>query len=310
MSKLFVELSGGELVGDKKAHCALPDEDASDRLRRTMSPSALRVELVSAYSGDRKMTEAESAQMRLLEHNRGDVFYSDLFYSISHHYFAPDISKALWNKVLKHKHLMSECLGRNVRITVATLDYLSNITNSLETPTLISEPYVSEMAALSMVDGMTGLYNHSSCYELLELELRKYRRYSIGFSLILLDIDDFKSINDRWGHQEGDRTLIALAKMLREQTRDTDICCRYGGEEFIVLLPFTNDAKEACEIAERIRVGATSIRFNGQEVTISAGVALCDKTISTPQVLIENADRALYQAKASGKNQIVLSVVQ
>ena len=145
------------------------NECDADRLRRTTSLDAMSVELVSAFAGDRDMTEAERTLVRVQQDNRGSGFFSDLFYAISHHYFAPEIAEALWGKVLLHKKMMSQRLGRNVRIAVATLDYLSNITSEITSPTLMSEAYVTEIANLSMRDGMTGLYNHSSCYELLEL---------------------------------------------------------------------------------------------------------------------------------------------
>jgi len=285
------------------------NESDADRLRGTTAPDALRVDLVSAFSGDREMTEAESNFMQMQKNSRGKVFYSDLFYAISHHYFSPEIARRLWQKVIDHKHLLSEKLGRNIRITVATLDYLSNITDEIRSLTLMSETYVSEIANLSMVDGMTGLFNHSSCYAFLELELRNYIRYGVGVALILLDIDNFKLVNDQCGHQEGDRILIEFANTLKKQTRNSDICCRFGGEEFVVILPFTSVSNEALVIAERIREGAMSIVYSGQHITISAGVALCDSKTRTPQALVEKADHALYQAK-NKKNKVILYVDQ
>ena len=283
---------------------AAQEESSADRLRRVTTPSALSVELVSAFAGDRRLTEAERALIRAHRDNRGEVFFSDLLYTVTHQYFAPKIAEALWKTVLVHKHMMSEKLGRNVRIAVATLDYLTNMTSDFPSPTLISEAYVSEIANHSMRDGMTGLYNHSTCYELLELEFRSHRRYGAGVSVILLDIDDFKLVNDRCGHQEGDRILIELAKTLEAQVRDSDICCRLGGEEFVAILPFTSNPAEACEIAERIRQKAATIQSGGIGITISAGVAVCDHSTHSPRVLLENADRALYWAKRAGKNQV------
>jgi diguanylate cyclase (GGDEF)-like protein len=280
------------------------EESSADRLRRVTTPSAVSVELVSAFAGDRRLTEAERALIRAHRDGRGEVFFSDLLYAVTHQYFAPKIAEALWNKVLVHKHMMSEKLGRNVRIAVATLDYLSNMTGDFPSPTLISEAYVSEIANHSMRDGMTGLYNHSTCYELLELEFRGHLRYGAGVSVILLDIDDFKLVNDRYGHQEGDRILIELARTLEEQVRDSDICCRLGGEEFVAILPFTSRPAEACEIAERIRKGAAAITCGGKRITISAGVAVCDHATQSPRDLLEDADRALYRAKRAGKNQV------
>jgi diguanylate cyclase (GGDEF)-like protein len=299
----------GTRMGDnrKDAKAAALIENGGDRLRRSASPDAMSVELVSAFAGDRAMTDNERAKVDRQIEARGSVFFSDLFYSISHHYFAPEVAETLWGHVLQHKHLMSEALGRNVRITVATLDYLSNIVDEIASPTVISEAYATEIAALSMRDGMTGLYNHSSCYELLELEFRSHRRYGAGVSLILVDIDDFKLVNDRHGHQEGDRVLIELAKMMAAQVRDSDICCRFGGEEFAAILPFTVNPAEGCEIAERFREKAMAITCGGEGITVSVGVAVCDRWIRSPRELVESADRALYQAKRSGKNRVALA---
>ena len=286
----------------------LPVPKDYERLRGTVTSDAIPVELVSAFAGDRPMTEVESVRLALLKSQRGSAFFSDLLYAISHHYFAPEIAEGVWGRVLSHKFMMSEKLERNVRVTVATLDYLSNVTGEMTSLTLMSEPRVAEIVNLSMRDGMTGLFNHSTCYELLELELRNHRRYGVGVALILLDVDDFKSVNDKWGHLEGDRLLCELAATMLKETRASDICCRFGGEEFAVILPFTDDENEAVKIAERVRQGARRLRSNGQTIAVSAGVALCDDSAAqTAHALFERADRALYRAKRNGKDRVVVS---
>lgn len=295
------------MMGGNRPHAAAKDESNGDRLRRSAGPDSMSVELVSAFAGDRELTAGERAFVDAQIKERGGVFFSDLFYAISHHYFAPEVAESLWLKVLRHKHVLSEALGRNVRITVATLDYLSNVTDEITSPTLISEAYATEIANISMRDGMTGLYNHSSCYELLELEFRSHRRYGAGIALILMDIDDFKLVNDHYGHQEGDRILIELARTMKEQVRDSDICCRFGGEEFVAILPFTSSPVEAREIAERVRQKAATIICSKHGITISAGVAVCDQGIRSPRDLLNKADRALYRAKRNGKNRVVLA---
>lgn len=270
----------------------------------------MSVELVSAFAGDREMTGAEHDLVRLHKRDRGNLFFSDLLYAISHHYFAYEVAEPLWQEILVHKQRISGLLGRNVGITVASLDYLSNVTGELQTTTLISEAYVSEIASLAMRDGMTGLFNHSTCYELLDLELRNHRRYGVGVCLLLLDIDDLKSINDHAGHQEGDRVLVELARALVEAARDSDICCRLGGDEFVVILRLTNDPSEASKMAERIRARAAKITSDGQQVGISVGVALCDQRTTSPRSLVGKADRALHKAKLNGKNRVVMSLVK
>ena len=114
-----------ETDANERALKSARNENDTDRLRRTTSPEVIGVALVSALAGDREMTEVENDQINKQKQERGSVFFSDLFYTISHHYFAPKIAENLWNKVLSHKQAMAERLGRNVSITVATLDYLS-----------------------------------------------------------------------------------------------------------------------------------------------------------------------------------------
>ena len=288
----------------------LPVPKDYERLRGTVTSDAIPVELVSAFAGDRPMTEVESVRLALLKSQRGSAFFSDLLYAISHHYFAPEIAEGVWGRVLSHKFMMSEKLERNVRVTVATLDYLANITGDMKSLTLMSEASVTEIVAVSLRDGMTGLFNHSTFYELLELEFRNHRRYGVGVGLVLVDIDQFKLVNDRLGHPAGNRVLIELATTLQEETRDSDICCRFGGDEFAVILPFTNDPREACGIAERIRTGFSKRSGNDGKVTLSAGVALCGGSIRTSRALVERADAALYQAKGGGRNCVVLSSIR
>lgn len=292
----------------KEARAAARDESNGDRLRRSTESPAMNVELASAFAGDREMTDSEKTSVDEQIRDRGGVFFSDLLYAISHQYFSPDVAKTLWGNVVVHKQALSTLLGRNVRIIVAALDYLSNITDAMASPTLISEAYATEIANLSMRDGMTGLYNHSSFYELLELEFRSHLRYGAGIALVLMDIDDFKRINDQYGHQQGDLALMAFARVMVEQVRDSDICCRFGGEEFVAILPFTRELDVAREIAERIREKAESIPCGEAGLSVSAGVSVCNQGICLPRELIESADRALYQAKKQGKNQVVLAV--
>jgi diguanylate cyclase (GGDEF)-like protein len=274
------------------------------RLRGLLSPDALTVDLVSAFAGDRPLSEEESRVLIDVEERRKDLFFTDLLYAVTHQFFAPAVARPLWCDILRHKYMLSKTLGRNVRITVATLDYLSNFTKDILSSTVINEDYIARIADLSMRDGLTGLFNHTSCHEIIELELKTYLRYGTAVSLILADIDDFKKVNDQHGHQEGDRVLVELAGIIRTSSRESDIGCRYGGEEFVVILPST-DTSEASEVAERIREGATAILVGDLPFTVSFGVASCDPHTITAHALVEKADQGLYQAKQGGKNKVV-----
>ena len=281
------------------------EESDADRRRGILADDALSLDLVSAYAGDRSLTPAEQNSLAELEKNRGLRFFSDLLYTITHQYFAPEVAKALWADVVRHRDILSKRLERDVKIVVATLDYLSNITDNMDAATLVGEAHIEEIVGLSLRDGLTGLFNHSYFYQQIDLEVKRYARYGTAVSLILIDIDDFKQINDRFGHREGDRILAAMGKELVRLARDSDICCRYGGEEFAVILPLTG-IHEAAAIANRMCKELRQALADGLSVTVSIGVAACGKNTSGYQHLVEAADAALYQVKRSGKNRAMV----
>jgi diguanylate cyclase (GGDEF)-like protein len=176
---------------------------------------------------------------------------------------------------------------------------------------LISLVDVSELKAVqdelrlaSLTDGLTGTYNRRYLLQALGAETERAKRYDNALSIILLDLDRFKAINDTFGHRVGDEVLITVAADLRGCTRDVDVTGRYGGEEFMVILPHTRGAA-AFEVAERIRRSVKALSWSqpGLRVTVSGGV--CEYAGTDVDDLIENADRRLYAAKESGRDRIV-----
>lgn len=159
---------------------------------------------------------------------------------------------------------------------------------------------------LSTTDSLTGLYNRSFFFERLAA-LMPATTDDAPLGLIVLDIDDFKDFNDTFGHVEGDRVIRALGEVVRESVRDSDIGCRYGGEELVVLLPGADETM-AEQVAERVR-GAMAARIfrprRGQAIhkTVSIGVAVASPDES-PEAFVHRADEAMYDAKRSGKNQV------
>jgi diguanylate cyclase (GGDEF)-like protein len=290
------------MMGANKYSSPFEESDA-DRRRGILDDDALSVELVSAFAGDRLLTKSEGLRMEELRISRGLRFFSDLLYSITHQFFPPEVAVNLWTEVLQHKIHLSTVLGRNVRTVVAALDYLSNITGNMHFPTLVGEAVIEEIVGLSLRDGLTGLFNHTYFFQQIDLEVRRAVRYGVDVSLMLIDIDDFKTVNDTYGHQHGDTILAAMGKTLLSVARDSDICCRYGGDEFSVILPLT-DVHEAGEIAERIKAEMADYMPAGQKVTVSIGVASFGKTIRTYRDLVERADAALYEVKRNGKNRV------
>ncbi|MBQ8476620.1 sensor domain-containing diguanylate cyclase [bacterium] len=164
----------------------------------------------------------------------------------------------------------------------------------------------AKLYELATKDGMTKLYIYRHFYTLLENEIRRCSRYKRNMSLIMMDIDNFKKINDTYGHLTGDTILKTLAVTLQETVRKIDIPARYGGEEFVVILPET-DKEDACTIAERIRKNISKIvvRVNETQTlspTVSIGVAQYTTDAQEAKELINCADTALYHSKHNGKN--------
>jgi diguanylate cyclase (GGDEF)-like protein len=167
-----------------------------------------------------------------------------------------------------------------------------------------------ELKVISRVDGLTGLFNRRYWQERFEREFKLTYRNKKPISVLMLDIDHFKKVNDTHGHQAGDKVIQALAMLIRKATRETDIAGRYGGEEFVILLPDTN-TETALIVGERIRKVAERYVVNHDNVeinvTISAGIAEFDSKYTRPLMWLEAADQALYKAKENGRNQIIVA---
>lgn len=168
---------------------------------------------------------------------------------------------------------------------------------------------VEALESLSQTDDLTGIKNRRAFNETLHHETRKANRYDRPYSIMMVDIDDLKSINDRLGHDAGDKLLKMISGVMQDVLRDTDILARYGGDEFIVFLPET-DSKQAFEAAERIRtaVNNTSINLDGNAVssTVSIGIAGYPESSENVHEVMKYADKALYQCKNQGKNSAVV----
>lgn len=207
------------------------------------------------------------------------------------------VSRALDKRRLQreNKRLLAELRDSN--------DRLARINNDLEST--VAER-TRQLEQLSFTDDVTGLYNQRFLYKRLAEEVHRARRYSRALSVAMLDIDFFKRVNDNHDHVFGSRVLARIGDILRTQVRDVDIVARYGGDEFVVLLPET-PAVGAAVAAERIRakVEQTDVGEPGQpyQVTVSIGLTTLDSSSSgESEALLRAADHALYAAKADGRN--------
>lgn len=165
----------------------------------------------------------------------------------------------------------------------------------------------------NITDPLIGIYNRRFMERRLEDEYARAKRYANPISLLLLDIDHFKSVNDNFGHQAGDEVLKHLGKLLLNAVRDVDVVTRYGGEELLIIAPNTS-RKEAVQLAERLReyvmshdlvlTGSTTSR-QALQITVSIGVAALDESVGDCETLVQHADQALYRAKEQGRNRVV-----
>lgn len=171
----------------------------------------------------------------------------------------------------------------------------------------VGDEFRERLEAQALRDPLTGLYNRRHVFAVVENSLNRYRRYGERFAVILIDADHFKRVNDRYGHPAGDRVLQLIAAVCRESVRNIDIVGRFGGEEFIVVLPHS-DAAAAAIVAERIRNTMQQSALDTDQgrvtVTLSLGVAEAGLESETFDDILREADRSLYRAKRAGRNRV------
>ncbi|MCG3204801.1 MAG: hypothetical protein KCHDKBKB_01518 [Elusimicrobia bacterium] len=166
----------------------------------------------------------------------------------------------------------------------------------------------NQMEMQSRQDGLTGVFRRQPFMDRLEEELKRAALFQTPFSLLMVDIDHFKAVNDSHGHAAGDTVLTRVGKILRESFYETDVVGRYGGEEFVVLLPHAEQGgmmRKAESLRQRVANEVIPSGFENLKVTVSIGVAHFPKDGRTAEALIGSADRALYKAKATGRNRVV-----
>lgn len=208
--------------------------------------------------------------------------------------------------ITQQDHLGELTLYRNKRFTESNLQIIEDTLSTLICPLRNALQYREALIA-SLTDPLTGSGNRLALENTLNREIELAKRHRSPLSLLLVDVDDFKNVNDRWGHKTGDKVLKMIVQKLNEVNRQTDLIFRFGGEEFVILLNETSQTG-AEVIAERIRMAIehASLDVAGQtlKVTVSLGAA-AHKLNDSKDRFFQRADKALYQAKNSGKNMVV-----
>lgn len=173
----------------------------------------------------------------------------------------------------------------------------------------LEQSYIQNLINYANIDGLTGAFNHRYFYKAIEGLFEESKNNNTQLSLLMLDLDYFKKYNDTYGHSQGDELLKQITNILRNNLRENDILCRYGGDEFSVILPRTNK-EQACNVADRLREAVCNYDYSGKEnlnnkmVTTSIGVSTYSNEMESYKELVENADTALYRAKFLRRNKV------
>jgi diguanylate cyclase (GGDEF)-like protein len=266
----------------------------------------MTMELVKSLFGEKMDVDNDKRELIRLRHRYGDRIYCEALYLITNTLIDDDRrAKRLIDKIIRHRKTMNRLLRRDVGLQVAALDYLQNKEGMLENPTFIERRKIQKLAEHAITDDDIQIYDKSILFLDLKEEVERSKRYGSLFSVIILDIDNFKTINDTYGHMFGDAILYSLADTLKKNIRKTDSVYRYGGDEFVLLLPETG-LKEAENMAVKAKYVVQDIRLHGMHTRLhlSMGVASCQNRYTTGKDMLHDADMALYRAKQSGKNRI------
>jgi diguanylate cyclase (GGDEF)-like protein len=270
-------------------------------------PVGLRQSLLQLLEADPPHEEKLLRQFESLR-SEGQPLYASLLYILTHLSFTEAEARRHFRRILRHRERLRRQLKRDVGLRVALLDYFVNVNRELKNPKVIEISIYERTERSAVSDGLTGLYNHLYFLQALRREVQRSRRHGLKLSLVMIDLDDFKRVNDAHGHLEGDRVLVKAAALIQESLREIDIAARYGGEEFALILPETARAG-AYVVADRIRSKIEAHfrrKRRGPRVTLSGGVAAYPDDASGVEDLVRRADEGLYRAKAAGKNQITL----
>jgi diguanylate cyclase (GGDEF)-like protein len=263
------------------------------------------LDLINEIFSDDDQTEEKILTAAKSIYSSGENnIYARLIHVMCHLRLAPEEAKLAWENIIAHRDFMEEKLGRKTGFRVAMLDYFVNENHALKNPKVIEIHVYAETARQAAIDELTGLFNRRFFDAAIEREMKQAVRRERQFSLLILDIDNFKKVNDTHGHTTGDAVISALGKLLQRSIRSEDTACRIGGEEFAIILPETT-VEGAEVVSEKIRKDFSKLKIASTPLSVSGGVATYPTDAATTAEMIDRADQMLYFAKYSGKNRII-----
>ncbi len=245
--------------------------------------------------------------LNVLIDQRGPAVCQTIFQVLTSLELPADKASEYWHNVLKHRESLIAALNRKIDLLPALCDFLALSPDKFARPKIVEENDFTRVIKETTHDGLTSLYNRPYFDQVFEQHISLAKRYNTDLSLLFFDVDDFKEINDTYGHRIGDAALQSIARVIKKEKRESDIAARYGGEEFVVLMPHS-ESLHAFILAERIRMQVEKMELDADlktyKITISGGVASFPSNADNSADLIKKADSALYIAKGAGKNTI------
>ena len=295
--------SDGDLLTESGQVSLYPDD----------GPLPWKPEIVEVIYGllyrDDLGTDRLVAALGKLEEREGPVVYVELLYLLTHIRFDPDEAQTHWEAVILHRKELEDAVGRPMDLSVGLVSYFVQVSGKLKHPKVMELKLFEETRASAYKDELTGLHNFRFFQEFLRWEVKRCERSGGEFSIAMGDLDNFKAFNDRYGHEVGNKALQAVGRGLQKAGRDQDVAVRYGGEEFVIIMPETSK-EDAVRVADRVRRAIEELELPETDpadgVTMSLGIASYPADAFAPEALIRCADRAMYTAKARGKNQAQL----
>lgn len=269
-----------------------------------------RDRLVTLLADDRLDAAGLLNRLRSLRRLERASTCAGVVYLLTHLCLPEEQAEHLLADMLRHRAEMARSLNRDPGLHVAAADFFANVKRLLANPTIVELDQLEHTERSAFMDALTNLHNRRYFQTALDLEIRRSQRYGLQMALLMLDLDAFKPVNDLYGHPLGDLVLQRTGGIIRMLIRDSDVACRFGGEEFSIILPETG-RMGAYSVAERIR-GEFQQSFSNEPIeerivlmTLSGGIACYPQDGGDPTELVARADQALYQAKTRGKNQII-----
>lgn len=252
----------------------------------------------------------DPASWASLEKRHGPQLPRKILYLLTRKDFGLEQAQRYWREILVHRQTLNRALGRDVGLRATLADYFINIEPEVKHALVVEDALLAQNERNAIIDELTGLFNRRFLNSVLAKQVASALRYAQEFSLMILDVDYFKEFNDSLGHLAGDQALAAIARLLQTGARDLDYVVRYGGEEFVVILPQASK-EQALAVAQRHRQAIAQHPFTSAsgapepQLTVSIGVAGFPVDASDALGLIAKADMALYQAKLQGRDTVV-----